>query len=429
MNNKHIVAALLIVFTTYSTNKPPSLPNFGNSCYFNSVFQSFFAIPQFNSFFASGRLLDGNKIQLDKLYLDHLKFPNCFALPYKDLIKDAQKNNAIEKTNLENFYNNSARSFFGGTGAQRDADEYIKKLIDNFSTTSVNQSSQYVKQNTIGQYSDQQTYKVPPSALFSFNTINTITANNSNDDKYIDDKSISEQRTSLILPLLKNELLPKLISKLFDTETVQYTARDNDGKAIYATDKSGNLIPEKRHDGTIIKGQYELKYIQVNKTLTLSSIPPVLQVALNRYDNHRQKIEDPIPAPEQLEMKSFITNSRTPTSYELIAIISHSGNTGGGHYIAYVRDITETKNQDKKWYKCNDSSIDSIKPDNILNVGKDGNFTPYIYFYMRSDYFTEAQSMLAGKSAQTSSTITEFTKNLSKLNTQLYTLGKRLKGL
>ena len=58
--------------------------------------------------------------------------------------------------------------------------------------------------------------------------------------------------------------------------------------------------------------------------------------------------------------------------YEIVSIISHSGSTSGGHYVNYSKRKGE-------WYLFNDSSVNKMSEDTVLNNVSSGS--AYIMLY------------------------------------------------
>ncbi|XP_076466125.1 ubiquitin carboxyl-terminal hydrolase 40-like [Babylonia areolata] len=87
-------------------------------------------------------------------------------------------------------------------------------------------------------------------------------------------------------------------------------------------------------------------HTDAEKSLKLRKLPPLLMLALNRFATDKAtwrayKVIDQFPFPMELDMGRYMENGRSDsdTVYELTAVIVHSGNCGGGHYTACIRDI------------------------------------------------------------------------------------------
>ena len=88
------------------------------------------------------------------------------------------------------------------------------------------------------------------------------------------------------------------------------------------------------------------------QTVTLTMIPEILPITLKKY---REKIPTPFPA-----TLKFITKSGTEQLvYRLIAQSEHMGSMSGGHYWALC---LRKENGHLKWKKLNDESVSDGKP-------------------------------------------------------------------
>lgn len=69
-------------------------------------------------------------------------------------------------------------------------------------------------------------------------------------------------------------------------------------------------------------------------------------------------------------------------NYELVGLIMHSGNAGGGHYTAYVK-------KNSHWYFCDDSIVQEVDSAQITTIaqrgyGTNGYHVPIVFFYQKS---------------------------------------------
>jgi hypothetical protein len=60
------------------------------------------------------------------------------------------------------------------------------------------------------------------------------------------------------------------------------------------------------------------------------------------------------------KVKSMLANG--PYVYELYSVLIHRGSALGGHYYAYIKSFT-----DKKWYEFNDSNVQQIQAEELVN--------------------------------------------------------------
>eukprot|EP00795_Rhopilema_esculentum_P010621 gene10621-19361_t len=97
------------------------------------------------------------------------------------------------------------------------------------------------------------------------------------------------------------------------------------------------------------------------KYLKVLSLPEVLCIHLKRFRHemhYSSKINNHVNFPVNgLDMKPFLDKDWHSefTTYDLCAVITHFGNVGGGHYIAYAKNCINGK-----WYEFNDSLISEV---------------------------------------------------------------------
>jgi len=94
------------------------------------------------------------------------------------------------------------------------------------------------------------------------------------------------------------------------------------------------------------------------KTMSIWTLPNILVVCLKRFHYtrwNRSKISTQVTYPlEQLNLKKWVENPEVREEdciYDLYGVSNHSGNLGGGHYTAYVKNRVNSK-----WYNCNDQT-------------------------------------------------------------------------
>lgn len=81
-----------------------------------------------------------------------------------------------------------------------------------------------------------------------------------------------------------------------------------------------------------------------------------------------KKINTSVDFPAQLNLAD---EDGTQKKFSLYATSNHSGSTGGGHYVAYVK-------KGGQWYLANDSAVSSSTEEKVLAAGKKG---AYLLFY------------------------------------------------
>ena len=105
-------------------------------------------------------------------------------------------------------------------------------------------------------------------------------------------------------------------------------------------------------------------------TTKLIICPNILVINLNRGKGLQYDIK--LVFDEYINIKNFVFYAQSPSSYELIGIVTHFGPSSmSGHFIAFCKSF-----HDGKWYKYNDSivTMSSFEEARITGV-------PYILFY------------------------------------------------
>ena len=101
--------------------------------------------------------------------------------------------------------------------------------------------------------------------------------------------------------------------------------------------------------------------------------PPILALSLKRFAFTPRPIKhnDPIHAPDTMDLSTYILSRESSTKYRLRAVAMHFGSFFGGHYVAMV-------NQKEKWYVVDDDSVCEV--DNPIDIIATKG---YMFFYER----------------------------------------------
>lgn len=103
-------------------------------------------------------------------------------------------------------------------------------------------------------------------------------------------------------------------------------------------------------------GQHGLQ--EAEKGVWFRSFPPVLHLQLMRFQydpvaDANIKINDRFEFPDKLNLNKFLQNpEQTPAVYTLQAVLVHSGDNHGGHYVVYINPKC-----DGKWCKFDDDVV------------------------------------------------------------------------
>lgn len=128
-----------------------------------------------------------------------------------------------------------------------------------------------------------------------------------------------------------------------------------------------------------------MKKQDVTKTTTLWHCPPRLILHLKRFINipipnsyhtRQEKVEKLVKFPlTGLSMKDYMSEHVADDCiYDLYAVIHQSGSLGGGHYVAYTKNLINGQ-----WYYYNDQNVKRVKPEDV--EAKLVSTQAYVLFY------------------------------------------------
>ena len=99
--------------------------------------------------------------------------------------------------------------------------------------------------------------------------------------------------------------------------------------------------------------------------------PPILCISLKRFETSartgkREKIVDYMSFPAEMDLTKYITDNSDSYVYEIYSVLVHKGSAAYGHYVAFIRTLTNDR-----WYKFDDSSVTSTTLDEatVQNFG------------------------------------------------------------
>ena len=104
------------------------------------------------------------------------------------------------------------------------------------------------------------------------------------------------------------------------------------------------------------------------------SFPTILTFDMKRFNNKGTKNQKHVQFPvDHLDLSKYVVGYKKDSYvYELYGIANHTGNTGGGHYFAYI------KTANGKWFQFNDTNVTEITNLNTLVSPK-----AYCLFYRK----------------------------------------------
>lgn len=102
----------------------------------------------------------------------------------------------------------------------------------------------------------------------------------------------------------------------------------------------------------------------VYKQTLFWNLPQILIIILKRFSvDGTRKIQTPIDFPiNNLDLSSYVSGYKSNNYvYDLYGVCNHSGSIMGGHYTAYVKNISG------KWVHCNDTQTTTIDNSQIVS--------------------------------------------------------------
>lgn len=369
---------LLISLKDYAMHEskvPRPLKNLGGTCYMNAALQALYQVVPLTKFV----LKYGNE------YYE----PNTIANAYIKLLNDIISDKEIPLEVTKEFCKPVFEEFFyefdfdRAKGQHQDAGEFLRQLIYHL-------ADKDMKKNKLTYDADKNVIS-PVTSLF-YSKIESKITYDYKGNQYTSTKS--EAYSTIELPIIKpikgkEKLSFEELKNLFELNpSFQYvTLRDCLNAYFSSENLSGDdaIIHEDFDENRNLIGKVKVDAI---KKLTPKMFAPYLIFKFNRFSTIREKetfrsikLEHLISFPyEGLELTNYFSKDVAPfmkDSYNLIAIVQHSGKLDYGHYTAYVK-------HGNQWYYCDDTTIVLIEEEAIKKIaadGVDGSFTPYILIY------------------------------------------------
>jgi len=132
-------------------------------------------------------------------------------------------------------------------------------------------------------------------------------------------------------------------------------------------------IEELGEDNKILNDKTKLKE-NATKQILFWSLPNILVISFKRFLNNGRKQQSFIDFPiDNLNLSKYVVGyDKHSYVYDLYGICNHSGNTGGGHYYAYIKNANGT------WYEFNDARVEEF-----TNLDKLKSPYAYCFFYRK----------------------------------------------
>ncbi|XP_065899368.1 ubiquitin carboxyl-terminal hydrolase 7-like isoform X2 [Dysidea avara] len=169
-------------------------------------------------------------------------------------------------------------------------------------------------------------------------------------------------------------------------------------KNVYESFKDYVAVETLEGENKYDAGQYGLQ--EAKKGVIFVKFPPVLHLHLMRFQydpvtDTNVKINDRYEFPDHLVLDEFLKEAEaTPAHYTLQAVLVHSGDNYGGHYVACLNP----KGDGKQWYKFDDDVVSKCyKRDAIAyNFGGDEDIAAmrsctnaYMLVYIRKSHMVD----------------------------------------
>ncbi|KRX98228.1 Ubiquitin carboxyl-terminal hydrolase 20, partial [Trichinella pseudospiralis] len=209
-----------------------------------------------------------------------------------------------------------------------------------------------------------------------------------NDNEYVSLSSIANQSWLSWLTLRFKEYISRMDLTLSDCLKLFFSPEDLRGDDMYRCDRCKSLQPG-------------IKMCRLLKT------PQILCIHIKRFRHEGSssfKLNNRISFPlEGLDLGPFVQGRSSDLhTYNLIAVISHSGNADGGHYVSYC-----INHSNYRWYLFDDETVTAVDPCTVENV------EAYVLFY-------EKTSDTIGFVREQASALFENSYSLSPVETSRY---------
>ena len=316
--------------------------NYGNTCYMNSAIQCLSNIPMLTYYFKSKKFVKDLKggslernlvVQWYKL-IEGLWSTNCIISPQS--FRREVRLLALKQGIYLNFVGNG----------QNDVQEFLVFMIDSMHNALCKNVNMIISGSV-----ENDLDKCALEAMKSWK--------NFFKDNYSILVDLFYSQTSQTIYSLKGEHL----STTYQPSCYYTLPIKDNSKTLY--DCFDNYTDRELLDGDNRWLEEETNiYMDVYKKISFWNLPKVLIIVLKRFNNNREKIDNLIKFPFDLDLCKYCVGYRKNTfKYKLKSVANHDGNLNGGHYYSYVC------NPNGKWYTYNDTNVSLMKKEDVVTKG------------------------------------------------------------
>ncbi len=345
MNRKH----LLLLFSLASfgmiakASTPLGLINTGNSCFINASVQALYAMDDLVDLVMN----EANNYRANSISNLYISF--LVHARHSD-----QKN-----FNLGELSRRGWQMLNAPAGTQQTADEFLTGLLNHLADTDLTDQARATLQPYRGT-------NVPQNRIS--NLFYTLTGVHYQDGNGRRTEPRIAAHSSLMLPVREGDYsLYNCIRAFFE----------NGDQDIFNANGQWT-IAERRH--SLLETQPYLIITLKRNQVVLD--PDTRRPAIDNSGNIRtQKRPEAIRFPVRgLNLQNFYHDqSKRRDTYDLIAVIMHSGQDNAGHYVSYVK-------KNDQWYLCNDERIQEVSQETMEAISQRGygeskTMTPTLFIY------------------------------------------------
>lgn len=334
-------------WSKYENKGLSGLSNMGNTCFINSCFQVLSHTYELSELIEDGTFTKRLSAHHEKKYA-----VDCFLLlEYYKLHKLMWEKNCVVSPGsfiktIHNVAKNKKLELFMGWN-QNDVSEFLLFVIDSFH----NSLRREVIMNIKGSPEDEK----DDMAVACYKEI----------------KNIYSKEYSEFIPIFGGVHMSRILSKTGDILSMKPEPFFVLDIPIPQDNKSPSLLDcmELYCEKESLEGENAWfnektnKKQDVDKQVVFWSLPNVMIISLKRFNANGTKIQVPVDIPiDHLDLSKYVYGyDKKSYNYELYGICNHMGGTLGGHYTAFVKNVSG------KWFSYNDTNVNEVDIEKSLN--------------------------------------------------------------